>query len=36
MRSGDMEPIESSRLEKALVIAGCVPVLVAGLLFLFA
>jgi hypothetical protein len=29
-----MEPIEYSRWEKALVIAGCIPILVAGLLFL--
>ena len=31
-----MEPIDLSRAEKALVIAGCIPLLLAGLLFLWA
>lgn len=31
-----MEPTDMSRAEKAMLIAGCVPVVLAGLLFLFA
>jgi cell division protein FtsL len=31
-----MEPIEFSRMEKALVVAACFPFLMMGVLFLFA
>jgi hypothetical protein len=31
-----MEPIEFSRMEKALVMVACFPFLMVGLLFLFA
>jgi hypothetical protein len=31
-----MEPIQMSRMEKALVFAACMPFLMVGVLFLFA
>jgi hypothetical protein len=31
-----MEPMDFSRMEKALVVAACFPFLMMGLLFLFA